>query len=74
MMDTANPTEIRLNGEPARVAAGTVAELLAGLGLEPTRRGVAVARNGTLVRRGEWADTPVRAGDDLEVIHATQGG
>jgi sulfur carrier protein len=37
-------------------------------------RGVAVALDGEVVPRGEWATTEVREGQQLEVLHAVQGG
>jgi sulfur carrier protein len=37
-------------------------------------RGVAVAVNGEVVPRTAWAQTPLRAGDRVEVLTATQGG
>lgn len=65
--------EIVLNGEPCRLAApGTVLDLLATLGREP--RTVAVERNGDLVRRAEYGQTPVLPGDRLEIVHFVQGG
>lgn len=65
--------EIVLNGEPWRLAApGTVLDLLAALGRDP--RTVAVERNGDLVRRAEYGETPVLAGDRLEIVHFVQGG
>jgi sulfur carrier protein len=63
---------IRLNGEAQNVAAQTIAELLAELKM-PTV-GVAVARNGAVVRRAEHASTSIEANDDIEIIRAVQGG
>ena len=37
-------------------------------------RGVAVAMNGSLVRKNDWSNTQVEEGDELEVLTATQGG
>ena len=37
-------------------------------------RGVAVAINGSLVRKIDWRNTLVEEGDELEVLTATQGG
>lgn len=72
---THTASEIRINGEPAPLPADTVGELLRHLGIDPARRrGIAVALNGGLVPRGRWDTAPVRPGDDLEIIGATQGG
>ena len=37
-------------------------------------RGIAVALNGSLVRKTDWRNTQVEEGDELEVLTATQGG
>jgi sulfur carrier protein len=37
-------------------------------------RGVAVALDGEVVPRGEWATTELREGQALEVLRAVQGG
>ena len=37
-------------------------------------RGVAVALDGEVVPRGEWSTTAVREGQQVEVLHAVQGG
>ena len=36
--------------------------------------GVAVALNGEVVRRADWACTPLSPGDQVEVLTAVQGG
>ena len=65
---------ITVNGDPADVPDGTSLEgLLARSGHE-VRRGVAIARNGEVVPRGQWAQQQVRAGDVVEVLAASQGG
>jgi len=38
------------------------------------RTGVAVARNGEVVRRAEWPATALAEGDRIELVSATQGG
>ena len=67
-------TTIRINGEPERLAARTVAELIAEKSDMPAGRGLAVAVNGTLVRRADWAATPLKPGDAVEIVRAMQGG
>ncbi|AWN41964.1 sulfur carrier protein ThiS [Methylobacterium durans] len=37
-------------------------------------QGIAIALNGRVVRRTEWALTPVRDGDRVEIVRAMQGG
>jgi thiamine biosynthesis protein ThiS len=65
--------EIMVNGEPRRLAVpGTLLDLLAALERDP--RTVAIERNGELVRRAEYGQTPLEAGDRLEIVHFVQGG
>lgn len=65
---------IRVNGRDEELAAGTVAALLAGLGIVPGTPGVAVALNGAVVPSRRWEQTPLAAGDALEIIRPVQGG
>jgi sulfur carrier protein len=37
------------------------------------RRGIAVARNGEIVRRDDWSQD-VADGDEIEIVKAVQGG
>ena len=50
----------------------TVADLVRELALEGKR--IAVERNGMIVPRSRYADTPVAAGDALEIVGAVGGG
>jgi len=50
----------------------TVADLVRALSLEGKR--IAVERNGEIVPRSRYADTPVTAGDCLEIVGAVGGG
>jgi thiamine biosynthesis protein ThiS len=73
MPATLTPLDIVLNGEPHRLPAGaSVLDVVAGLGRDP--RTVAVERNGAIVRRADYAATPLAAGDRLEVVGFVQGG
>ena len=72
-MDRADK-QVRVNGEPVRTDAQTVSGLLASLGVDDTRTGVAVALNEEVVRRTQWAATALNEGDTVEVLRATQGG
>ena len=42
--------------------------------VQSERRGIAVAVNDRVVRRADWRDHHVEAGDRIEIIQATQGG
>lgn len=63
---------IKLNGEFCETQSQTVAELLREL--NAPQKGVALAQNGQVVRRSEADKTPLRENDDIELIHAVQGG
>ena len=66
---------VRVNGEPVRVADGaTVAAVLAGLDVEPPRRGVAVAVDAEVVPREDWDAHAVSEGARIELLTAMQGG
>jgi sulfur carrier protein len=64
---------IVLNGEPSELPAGATVET-AVRELGATEHGVAVAVDGEVVPRGEWASTEVREGQQVEVLRAVQGG
>ncbi|AKU17010.1 sulfur carrier protein ThiS [Luteipulveratus mongoliensis] len=64
---------ILVNGEPARHRPGlTVTELLESRGLQSMS--VAVALNGAVVHREEWAGTVVPSGGEVEILTPMQGG
>ena len=67
---------VLINGTATEIADGTtVAEIVERLGPRGARRtGVAVARNGEVVVRGEWDSTKLRQDDRVEVLGAIQGG
>ena len=67
---------IELNGSPVELADEvSLADVVrsAGATLEAPR-GVAVALDGEVVPRGEWAATALRDGQKVEVLAAIQGG
>ncbi|HXH64367.1 MAG TPA: sulfur carrier protein ThiS [Mariprofundaceae bacterium] len=63
---------IQLNGEARRVAAGTLAELVAELGLE--RRMIAIELNLEVVPKSRYAETRLTEGDRIELVHMIGGG
>ena len=64
---------IQLHGEPREIPDGlTLAVLIDWLKLPADR--VAVERNLEIVSRGNWGQTPVHAGDRLEVVQFVGGG
>jgi sulfur carrier protein len=65
---------LRINGEEEDFAGTTVSELLAFRGIDPAGRFVAVAVNGSVVRRSEWSSKPLGPGDDIEIVRPFSGG
>ena len=64
---------IEINGERRPLAPGqTVFALLAAIGLDG--RKVAVERNEAIVPRSRYAETLLRPGDRLEIVHFIGGG
>jgi sulfur carrier protein len=67
-------TVITINGELLELGDGATIEAAVRAAGAPDGRGVAVALDGEVVPRGEWATTEVRDGQQVEVLHAVQGG
>ena len=64
---------LTVNGAPHPWRPGlTVGELLASLGLDPAA--VVVEHNGAILPRKSARETPLAAGDLLEIIHFVGGG
>ena len=66
--------QITLNGEATRLEADCVIDLLVSAGLDPERRGIAVAVNGAVVPRQEWPRRAIRDGDLVEIVKPFAGG
>lgn len=66
--------EVIVNGAAHRLDVGSinVAALVQSLGLAGKR--IAVERNGEIVPKSRYADTPVLIGDKLEIVAAVGGG
>jgi len=74
-MNTAAPAaNIRVNGETEPLMVATLAALLEEKAVDTSQRGIAVAVNGAIVPRAAWPDTRLRAGDNIEIVRARQGG
>jgi sulfur carrier protein len=65
---------LTVNGTPRAFdqPPATLAELVRALGLEGKR--IAIEKNGEIVARSRYADTPVADGDRLEIVGAVGGG
>jgi len=67
---------LTLNGDATTLPEGaTVADALRVEGLDPNdARGMAVAVNAEVIRKEAWTTTALDAGDDVEIVTASQGG
>lgn len=63
---------LTVNGIATDVDAATVADLVESLNLACKR--IAVERNGEIVPRSRYAQTPLARGDRLEIVGAVGGG
>jgi sulfur carrier protein len=63
---------IRVNGKDEAFVDESVEDLLVRYGIEP--RGIAVALDGEVVRRGVWGDTKIHDGVQVEIVTAAAGG
>jgi thiamine biosynthesis protein ThiS len=69
----AESIEIQVNGEPREFPHEmNLSDLVAELSLPPER--VAIELNRRVVRRGEWPQTILAAGDRIEIVHFVGGG
>ena len=66
--------EITVNGEARPWQAGDLIRLLEREGVDPARRGVAVAINGAVVPRRHWPETTLRPNDRIEIVRPFAGG
>lgn len=65
---------VLLNGEAVQVSSRSVTELLQSRGVDPGKRGIAVALDDAVVPRSAWDSTPVAEGARIEIIAPMQGG
>ena len=63
---------LTINGEPRIFSAQTLTALVAELGMKPDR--VAIELNREIVPRDRWAQTNLKDGDQLEIVHFVGGG
>ena len=65
--------EVVVNGSVRNVeAAASLAELVVVLGLAGKR--IAIERNGAIVPKSRYAETPIAPDDRLEIVAAVGGG
>jgi sulfur carrier protein len=61
-----------INGQPRDISATRVDTLLGELDYEGTH--FAVALNYDVLPKSRWAETPLKNGDEIEIITPRQGG
>ena len=65
---------IFINGERKPLSSSTLIELLEENGVDSSKGGVAVALNGEVVPRADWAQTSMKTDDKVEIVHIVRGG
>ena len=63
---------VTVNGEAREIASSYVDALLGELEYEGTH--FAIALNFDVLPRSRWAQTPIKNGDEIEIITPRQGG
>ena len=63
---------VTVNGETKEISSARVDALLAELEYEGTH--FAIALNYDVVPKSRWAETTLKAGDEIEIITPRQGG
>ena len=64
--------ELKVNGEMRNTDISSLYDLIAEMGLNPTR--VAAELNGNIVPRAEFKNTVLKNGDSLEIVNFVGGG
>jgi len=63
---------VTVNGELREIESASVDALLGELDYQGTH--FAIALNYDVLPKSKWADTPIRNGDEIEIITPRQGG
>jgi sulfur carrier protein len=63
---------VTVNGEQREIRSASVDALLGELEYEGTH--FAIALNYDVLPRARWAETPLKSGDEIEIITPRQGG
>jgi len=65
---------VSVNGDLKPLSGSTLIELLQENGVDGSKGGVAVALNGEVVPRADWAQTSMKPNDKVEIVHIVRGG
>jgi sulfur carrier protein len=63
---------VTVNGEPREISSASVDALLGELDYQGTH--FAIALNYDVLPKSRWAQTPLKNGDEIEIITPRQGG
>jgi sulfur carrier protein len=63
---------VTVNGEQREILSASVDALLSELEYEGTH--FAIALNYDVLPKSQWAQTPIKSGDEIEIITPRQGG
>ena len=63
---------VTVNGEPREISSASVDALLGELDYQGSH--FAIALNYDVLPRAKWAQTPLKNGDEIEIITPRQGG
>ncbi len=63
---------VTINGEQREIASSRIHALLSELGYQGTH--FAIALNFDVLPKSRWAETQLKAGDQIEIITPRQGG
>jgi len=67
-----DPVELIINGEKRTVTAANLSQLVEQLGMKADR--IAIELNREIMPRDRWLLSPLKDGDQLEIVHFVGGG
>ena len=70
----AQSRSLRVNGEEVDAAGLSLGGLIEARGIDRSRRGLAVARNGEVVERAQWDAVILCPEDRVEILQPLAGG
>ena len=66
---------VKVNGEIEHIDKTTnIAMFLSNHLNGKISNGIAIAKNGVIILRSKWEETQIMENDELEIVHAVQGG
>lgn len=66
--------KIYINGEIENLSSRSIKLLLEKRGINCSKGGIAIARNGQVVPRTDWEQKFLKANDKIEIVHIVRGG